>query len=137
MKENANNYFGANCSTSSLKNKIIDDVWECLGVDICKKLKESGEWHERESYYKLNNKISEAIDKYVQVLSCQYHISKEQSHYLKQPERIKGLVTHQLTSQIADALIKSEFVVMQEFNSNFSPDIIYKVEIPFIKAALT
>lgn len=132
MKTNPDNYFGASSTISALKLEIMDAIWGAIGHQLANSMKDSESPFDREKYYEANRKIFDSLDKFIGTFNCEHIVSVEQIKQMGEDET-KNYIYHYMSSKIADEVFKSDSVAVRILSSDYHPDRIYKVEIPFLK----
>lgn len=125
--EETTNYFGASTIVSGLKIEIMEAIWRSLGAEILHKAQDR-----QETYFKVNRDIGAALNNFIALYSVEQHIDKmniPKEHL----DRVVEHKTHNMAHQIADAIIKDMSTVVRRLESAYRPEIILKVEVPFLK----
>jgi hypothetical protein len=132
MKTNPENYFGASSSVSGLKVQILDAIWETIGVHLKEKMMGADSKWDQQKYYDLNRKIGDALDEFITVIGAEYR-----ADFTHHKEDQRENIHHVLSRQIADEILKSEFVGVRELGSDYTPQRIFKVEVPLLTLTRT
>lgn len=128
MRKNPDNYFGGSCTVSKFKNEIMDAIWGVLGVELKNSLSSPDNPFGLEKYFQINRQLSDTIDRFVGKLGASYTIDARNL----QPG-IEEYIHDKLTHMIADELMKSDFVAVQELGGDYACEKYFHVEVPFLK----
>lgn len=124
------NYFGPETTISQLKLEIMDAVWKELGIELHDKLKTSESPFDQQRYYEFNRKVSDTLNKFIQVFKVQKRLPSYD--YNERPQDMQEYVEHEFSAMIAKEIFKSKVVAITKFEAKYEGYVEFNCSIPFM-----